>query len=78
MITYYLRPDGTQVKIDSDNQTVSNIVNKNDQKIIGHFIGVDYYNRISTDAVNLNWPTSSVTDFDSAKIEVLNYLTGSI
>ena len=33
MITYYLRPDGTQVKIDSDNQTVSNIVNKNDQKI---------------------------------------------
>ena len=77
MINYYLRPDGTQVKVDGDNQTISNVVNKEDQKIIGHFTGTDYYNRVSTDAVNLNWPLSNETDFNTAKTFVLDYLTNN-
>jgi len=76
MINYYLRPDGTQVKIDSEVKTVTNVVNKDDQKIIGHFVGESYFNRISTDAVNLNWPESNETDFNTSKSIVLAYLNG--
>jgi hypothetical protein len=74
MINYYLRPDQTQVKIDSDAKTITNIVNKSDQKIIGHFIGDAYYTRVSTDAVSLGWSTSNETDYNTAKISVLTYL----
>lgn len=77
MINYYLRPDGTQVKVDGDNQTITNVVNKTDQKILGHFTSTDYYNRVSEDAINLNWPISNETDFNTAKVFVLDYLTNN-
>ena len=77
MINYYLRPDGAIIKINEDNQTVAIIVNTNNQKIASHTTGnPDYYNRISTDAVNLNWPLSTELDFNNNKTEVLNYLNG--
>lgn len=75
MINYYLRPDGTQVKVDSDNKTITNIVNKDNQKIIGHFTGTDYYNRVSTDAVNLNWPLSDQSAYEASRDIVLQYLS---
>ena len=74
MINYYLRPDQTQVKIDNNAKTITNIVNKSDQKIIGHFIGETYYTRVSTDAVSLGWSTSNETNYNTAKTSVLNYL----
>lgn len=77
MINYYLRPDGAIIKINEDNQTVAIIVNTNNQKIISYLTGnADYYNRISTDAVKLNWPLSTELDFNNNKTEVLNYLNG--
>jgi hypothetical protein len=65
------------VKIDGDNQTVTNIVNINNQKTVSYLTGnADYYNRISEDAVKLNWPLSTELDFNNIKTEVLNYLNG--
>ena len=77
MINYYLRPDGAMIKIDGNNQTVTNIVNTNNQKTVSYLTGnADYYNRISEDAVKLNWPLSTELDFNNIKTEVLNYLNG--
>ena len=73
MITYSLRPDGTQVKLDSEVKTITNVVNKGDQKILGHMINPNYYNMVSADAVN--WPESNETDFNASKTEVLTYLS---
>jgi hypothetical protein len=76
MINYYIRPDGAIIKINGNNQTVINVVNNNNQKIISYITGnSDYYNKISTDAINLNWPTSTQLDFNNSKTEVLNYLS---
>jgi len=73
MITYRLRPDSTQVKLDSELKTITNVVNKDDQKILGHMIGEEYYNRVATDAVN--WPESTEEDFNTSKTTVLTYLS---
>ena len=77
MINYYVRPDGAIIKINGNDQTVINVVNNNNQKIISFITGnPDYYNKISTDAINLNWPLSTQLDFDNNKTEVLNHLNG--
>jgi hypothetical protein len=73
MITYRLRPDGTQVKLDSEAKIIINVVNKDDQKIIGHMINPNYYNMVSADAVN--WPELAEADYNASKIEVLTYLS---
>lgn len=73
MITYRLRPDATQVRLDSDAKTITNVVNKGDQKILGHMINPNYYNMVSADAVN--WPESTEADYNAAKTEVLTYLS---
>ena len=75
MINYYIRPDGAIIKINGNDQTVINVVNNNNQKIISFITGnPDYYNKISADAISLNWPLSTQLDFDNNKTEVLNYL----
>jgi hypothetical protein len=73
MITYRLRPDGTQVKLDSDAKTITNVVNKSDQKILGYMTNPNYYNMVSIDAEN--WPELSEADYNAAKTEVLTYLS---
>lgn len=73
MITYRLRPDATQVKLDSELKTVTNVVNKVDQKILGHMINEEYYNRVAADAES--WPESTEVDYNTSKIEVLTYLS---
>lgn len=73
MITYRLRPDATQVKLDSDIKAITNVVNKDDQKILGHMINEEYYDRVAADAVN--WPESTEADYNTSKTEVLTYLS---
>jgi hypothetical protein len=76
MINYYVRPDTAIVKINGNDQTVINVVNNNNQKIISYITGnLEYYNKISADAISLNWPISTELDFNNNKIEVLNYLS---
>ena len=76
MINYYLRPDQTQVKIDSDLKTVTNIVNKANQKIIGHFTEESYYIRIAADATT--WSESNEVAYNDAKTVVLTYLSSNL
>jgi hypothetical protein len=73
MITYRLRPDLVYVRLDSDTKTIINISNKDDQKILGHMMNEEYYNKVSTDAVN--WPELTETVFNASKTEVLTYLS---
>lgn len=73
MITYRLRPDATQVKLDSELKTVTNVVNKTDQKILGHMTNEEYYNRVAADAAS--WPESTEADYNTSKTEVLTYLS---
>ena len=75
MITYRLRPDSVQVKLDSDTKTIINISNKDDQKILGRMANEEYYNRISTDAVN--WPELTEAAFNASKAEVLAILNNA-
>jgi hypothetical protein len=75
MITYRLRPDSTQVKLDSDTKTIINISNRDDQKMLGHMTNEEYYNRVAIDAVN--WPELTEAAFNASKAEVLAVLNAS-
>ena len=77
MINYYIRPDGAIIKINGNDQTLINVINENNRKVINYIAdNPDYYTRISADAISLNWPLSTQLDFDNNKTEVLNYLSG--
>ena len=73
MITYRLRPDSVQVKLDSELKTIINILNKDDQKMLGYMANEEYYNRVAIDAVN--WPELAEAVFNASKTEVLTYLS---
>ncbi len=72
MITYRLRPDSVQVKLDSELKTIINILNRDDQKMLGYMANEEYYDRVATDAVN--WPELTEAVFNASKTEVLTYL----
>lgn len=69
MITYKQRPDSIPVRIDSDAKTVTNVVNKPDQKILGFMTNEDYYTRFATDAEA--WPSITEEEFNTAKSAVI-------
>jgi hypothetical protein len=69
MITYKLRPDTIPVRIDSDAKTVTNVVNKPDQKILGFMSNEDYYTRFAADAES--WPSITEEEFNTAKSAVI-------
>jgi hypothetical protein len=69
MITYKQRPDSIPVRIDSDAKTVTNVVNKPDQKILGFMSNEDYYTKFTADAEA--WPSITEEEFNTAKTEVL-------
>ena len=73
MITYKQRPDSIPVRIDSDAKTVTNVVNKPDQKILGFMTNEDYYTRFATDAEA--WPSITEEEFNTAKSAVLTALS---
>ena len=69
MITYKLRPDTIPVKIDSEAKTVTNVVNKPDQKILGYMTNEEYFTKFTADAET--WPDITEAEFNAAKAEVL-------
>ena len=69
MITYKQRPDSIPVRIDSDAKTITNVVNKPDQKILGFMSNVEYYTKFAADAEA--WPSITEEEFNTAKAAVL-------
>lgn len=77
MINYYSRPGGAYVKIDTDTEVVSLVLNISTQKTLSSiFNNLDYYN--STVSSSATWDVVNQEVYDINKTEVLNYLTGSI
>ena len=62
MINYKLRPDTIPVRIDTVAKTITNVVNKPDQKILGFMSSEDYYTKFTTDAEN--WPSITEEEFE--------------
>ena len=73
MITYKQRPDSIPVRIDSDAKTVTNVVNKPDQKILGFMSNEDYYTKFAADAEA--WPSITEEEFNTAKSAVVGALS---
>lgn len=77
MTNYYIRPGGAYVKIETDTEVVSLVLNMPTQKTLSSiFDNSEYYN--STVSASAAWEVSDQTTFDTNKTEVLNYLTGSL
>lgn len=77
MINYFIRPGGAYVKIETDIEAVSLVLNIPTQKTLSFISNnPDYYN--ATVSASTDWPISDQTTFDTNKTEVLNYLTGSL
>jgi hypothetical protein len=73
MITYKLRPDTIPVRIDTEAKTITNVVNKPDQKILGFMTNEDYYSKYVADAGS--WPLITEEEFNTAKAEVIAALS---
>jgi hypothetical protein len=73
MITYKQRPDTIPIRIDSDAKTITNVVNKPDQKILGFMTNEAYYTQVAADAEA--WPSITEEEFNTAKAEVLAALS---
>jgi len=77
MTNYYLRPGGAYIKINTDTEVVSLVLNINTQKTLSTiFNNPEYYN--STVSASAAWETVSQEIYEANKTEVLNYLTGSL
>ena len=77
MTNYYLRPGGAYIKINTDTEVVSLILNIGTQKTLSTiFNNPEYYN--TTVSSTATWETTSQETYEINKTEVLNYLTGSI
>jgi hypothetical protein len=73
MITYKQRPDSITVRIDTDAKTVTNVVNKPTEKILGFMTNEDYYTRFAADAEA--WPSITEEEFNTAKAAVVAALS---
>lgn len=73
MIIYKQRPDTIPVRIDTVAKTVTNVVNKPNEKILGFMTNEDYYTRFTADAEN--WPSITEEEFNAAKAEVITALS---
>jgi hypothetical protein len=73
MMTYKLRPGEIPIRIDNEAKTVTNVVNKPNEKILGFMTNEDYYTKVSIDAEN--WPSITEEQFNTAKSEVLAALS---
>jgi hypothetical protein len=73
MIIYKLRPDSIPVRIDTDAKTITNVVNKPNDKILGFMTDEDYYTRYVAGAET--WPLITEEEFTTAKSEVLAALS---
>lgn len=73
MILYKLRPDSIPVRIDTDAKTITNVVNKPTEKILGFMTNEEYYTRYVAGAES--WPLITEEEFLTAKAEVLASLS---
>jgi len=73
MITYKLRPDNIPVRIDSEAKTITNVVNKPDQKILGYMSNEVYYTNFI--AIAEAWADTTEAEFNAAKAEVIAALS---
>jgi hypothetical protein len=73
MITYKLRPDTIPVRIDSDAKTITNVVNKPNEKILGFMTNPTYFTKFAADAEA--WPSITEEEFNTAKAAVLAALS---
>ena len=73
MITYKLRPDTIPVRIDSEAKTITNVVNKPNEKILGFMTNPSYFNKFVADAEV--WPSITEEEFNTAKAAVLSALS---
>jgi hypothetical protein len=73
MIIYKLRPDSIPVRIDTDAKTITNVVNKPTEKILGFMTNEEYYARYVAGAEE--WPLTTEEIFNTAKSEVLAALS---
>jgi hypothetical protein len=75
MVNYYLRDDGVFVKVDTDKQTITNVMNLVDRKLFAHFTDPAYYKMI----VDTQISVLSVSDesiYESNKSQALESLKG--
>jgi hypothetical protein len=73
MINYYLRDDGVFMKVDTDKQTITNVMNLADRKLFAHFTDPTYYKMI----VDTQISVLSVSDesvYESNKSQALESL----
>ena len=73
MIIYKLRPDSIPVRIDTEAKTITNVVNKPTEKILGFMTNEEYYTRYVSGAEE--WPLITEEEFNTAKSAVLAALS---
>ena len=75
MIKYYLRNDGVYAKVDENNQTITNVMNLSDKKLLAHFTDPAYYNMIVETQIS-GWEVSDESAYETNKTQVVSGLSG--
>jgi hypothetical protein len=75
MIKYYLRNDGVYAKVDESNQTITNVMNLNDKKLLAHFTDPGYYKMIVETQIT-EWNVSDESTYETNKSQVIINLSG--
>jgi hypothetical protein len=75
MIKYYLRNDGVYAKVDENNQTITNVMNLSDKKLLAHFTDPAYYKMIVETQIS-GWEVSDESAYETNKTHVVSGLSG--
>jgi hypothetical protein len=75
MIKYYLRNDGVYAKVDENNQTITNVMNLSDKKLLAHFTDPGYYKMIVETQIS-GWEVSDESAYETNKTQVVSGLSG--
>jgi len=74
MIKYYLRNDGVYAKVDENNQTITNVMNLSDKKLLAHFTDPAYYKMIVETQIS-GWEVSDESAYETNKTQVVSGLS---
>ena len=73
MINYFIRPGGAYVRVNTDTQVVSLVLNVPTQKTLSAIMdNAEYYN--NTVSASATWTVTDQATQDANKTEVSNYL----
>jgi hypothetical protein len=75
MIKYYLRNDGVYAKVDENNQTITNVMNLSDKKLLAYFTDSAYYKMIVETQIS-GWNVSDESTYETNKSQVIVSLNG--